>query len=352
MDMTERCLPAWIESFVEDQLLNGLEAQPVERQKRVLYGIGRIPREAVRPYVARSIPKQSANGRYLLSSRRIADVITPAAEPSDDPDPAPSSSGVITDEKDLWDAIRTAQQVQEDLSNILHQLPARPFTFLPVWTPYEIEQRIRARDWRHFAWGAGSHTGSDIKLLYMNVCMGLEAYRPALDGALSVCGALQNAEDGMWGYLDNEPHQRVNGTMKVLSKVYFVLERHLPFSDKMIDYVLNFTATELPGYVHRFSGNPHALVCTIIDILFCLEYANRMTDHRRADIASACFGLFPLLDDLRKEKGTTIGLVQGSIRRAAALCGLREALGWPEKVYRLPLATSPSTSGLGHGEET
>jgi len=28
----------------------------------------------------------------------------------------------------------------------------------------------------------------------------------------------------------------------------------------------------------------------------------------------------------------------GSIRRAALLCGLKDELGWPEKVYRFPAA--------------
>ena len=310
--MESYSIPTWIDEFIENKYLKGIDQlDPFERNLR-LYNVGRAAVEDVQPYAETKVPEQDEQGRYV---REV---------------PANWGNG------ELMFHIRSAQGVQELLSNILRRRPKRPFTFLPVWTPREVEERIRARKWAENTWGAGSHSGCDIYVLYMNVKMGLEQYRPAYKAAMAVITALQSEADGMWGTLKSEPFTRVNGTMKLLSKVHFVQECHLPFADKVIDYVLDYCQNVYPSYLSVQDSS--CLACSMIDIMFCLKYAVRMTDYRRDDVAEVVYGLFPLMEELSKRDDCSIGLIQGSIRRAALLCGLKDELGWPEKVHRFPEA--------------
>jgi len=317
-------IPGWVDEFVEKRYLKELDKKAVEGDegdpkargpsdvKHRLYNVGRATLEELQPLKEPTVPEQLPDGRYRKD--------LPADWGGDE----------------LMFHIRDVQQVQELLSNVLRHRPKRPFTFLPVWTPQEIEQRIRARKWNSTAWGAGSHSGCDIYVLYMNVQMGLEKYRPAYEAAMATVTALQNAEDGMWGGRQNEAFDRVNATMKLFSKVHFVQECHLPFADKVIDYVLDYCQNVYPTYLSVQDSS--CLACSMIDIMFCLKYAVRMTDHRRNDVAETVYGLFPLMEQLSKRDDSSIMLMLGSIRRAALLCGLKDELGWPEKVYRFPAA--------------
>ena len=308
--MKKYTIPDWVNEFIENKYLENLDKlEPHDRAMR-LYNVGRLPLDEVQPYAAAKIPEQDEDGRYRKE--------------------APANWGG----DELMFHIRDAQEVQELLSNIVRGRPKRPFTFVPVWTPREIEARTRARNWDTGAWGAGSHAGCDIYVLYMNVKMGLEQYRPAYEAAMAVVGALQSEKDGMWGSLQNEPFARVNGTMKLFSKVHFVQECYLPFADKVIDYVLDYCERIFPTYM-SIHGTSH-LCCSMIDIMFCLKYAIKMTDYRRDDIAETVYAMFPIMRELAGRNDCSLGLTQGTIRRAGLLCGLKEELGWPEKVYRFP----------------
>jgi len=300
-----------MDDFVENQVLKDFDQRDPADQKLILYGLGRLPLEEVQSLVEASIPEQDQEGRYI----------------TDNP------VGGFPDA--LMRDIHMVSTIQEKLSSILQRRPQRPFTFVPVWTPQEMEQRIRARDWERAVWGAGSHTSCDINILYMNVEMGLEDYRPALDAARAVCNAYQNPLDGMWGLPENRPHMKVNGTMKVLSRYHYIQECHLPFADRMIDYVLDYCDNVLLGLLT--SHVPRDMACNIIDVLFCLKYAAKMTDHRSEDIKEHAFALFDMVDKLHHtDDEAIIGLLLGAIRRAASLCVLAHELGWPEKVYRFP----------------
>jgi hypothetical protein len=307
---TEFVLPDWIGEYVATVILKDFAAKPEAQQKKILYGLGRLPLAEVQPIHAAGIPAQDEQGRYA------GDV----------------HCAGIKDE--VMARIHQAQAYQETLSGILRRRPQRPFTFVPAWTPNEMERRIRARNWAGDAWGAGSHTGCDIYVLYMNVKMGLAQYRPAFEAAMAVCGALQSAEDGMWGPLTNPPFARVNGSMKVLSKVHFVQECHLPFADKMIDYSLRYIEEEIAAQQTKLEAG--FFVVNVIDVLFCLKYAVRITEHRNAEVRAGAYALLGRLGAVRHQPGYDPGLFQGALRRAALLCGLKEALGWPEKVYRFP----------------
>jgi hypothetical protein len=278
--------------------------------KKALFLVGRLPLEEMQPYVAETIPAQDEEGRYESEV------------------PENWVNG------DLMFHIRNAQGMQDNISFFLRRRPKKPFTFVPVWTPLEIENRIRARNWVENAWGAGSHTGYDTAVLNMNVKMGLEQYRPAYEAAMTTVAALQNADDGMWGGVSSEPYTRVNGTMKLICNIHFIQECHLPFADKVIDYMLDYCDKTFPTYMDKH-GAVH-LCCSLIDVMFCIEYAMRMTDHRRDEIRNCVYNMFPLMEQIANDEEASLGLAHGAIRRAAAILDLKDELSWPQKVYRFP----------------
>jgi len=315
LEANKYTIPDWVNEFIEKKYLKDLETLDPDEATKRLYNVGRASLEQLQPLVEATVPEQLEDGRYT----------------KDVPSDYKGGDALMFHQRNV------EKIVHECLENITRRRPKRPFTFVPVWTPREIEQRTRARKWNSMAWGAGSHAGSDIDVLYMNVRMGLEQYRPAYEAAMATVTALQNTEDGMWGGLQNEAFDRVNGTMKLLSKVHFIQECHLPFADKVIDYVLAYCGNVFPGYVAEPGHRTVDLCCSMIDIMFCLEYAIRMTDHRRDDIAETVYGLFPIMEQLGKREDCSLNL-WGSIRRAANLCGFKDELRWPEKVYRFPAA--------------
>ena len=302
-------VPGWIDELFVNNYLKDLDAlEPVEAKMR-LYKMGRMPLDELQPFVEAALPEQLEDGRYAND--------VPAKHKGGD---------------ELMYHLWNVHSKQDRITNILRRRSKRPFTFVPVWTPQEIEQRTRARQWNSVSWGAGSHAGCDIFALYVNVEMGLQQYRPAYEAAMATVTALQNAEDGMWGGQQNDPMDRVNGTMKVLARVHEVQGCYLPFADKVIDYVIDFCKN---GYPNSFSmHSTPVLSCTMLDIVFDLDYAIRMTNYRRNDVAETAYELFPLIKELCQRDDWHPELMQNSIRRAALLCGLKDELGWPERIYR------------------
>lgn len=303
--------PSWIDEFVTDQVLSSLSNLDDNSRKIALYSVGREKLENVQSIFLSQIPPQDDTGRYITAKSRM----------------------VFPDQ--LMEDIHTAQRIQEDKTRHKLGRPQYPFRFVPVWTPRQMEDRIRSRDWSN-VWSAGSHTSCDIYVLYMNIMMGLDEYRPAFEAAMSVCAALQNAGDGMWGLPSTEPYIRVNGTMKILSRIHFVQECHLPFADKVIDYTLKIAEDFISGKFKMCSVDISTYICSQIDIIFCLLYSVKMTQHRNDDIKQVAYAMLDLLNIARTITGCPIGLVQGIINRISILCGFSEELNWPIKIYRFP----------------
>jgi hypothetical protein len=163
--------------------------------------------------------------------------------------------------------------------NFSNWRPTLPYLKLPQRCD-DIDRYLSRLDWSK-PYHAGSHASHLLFFLQINREMG--TYPEAnnddpVEYTINWLGRLQSSEDGGWHRGRGIPvRQRINGAMKVVTGLVAVGRPDFAYPEKLLDLCL--------------SGIQYEQACDILDAIYVVHYANKLTagQYRYSDIEQFCY---------------------------------------------------------------
>lgn len=133
-----------------------------------------------------------------------------------------------------------------------------------------LKETLEKLPWKDNAWQAGSDIDSIGTTFYHNKkYFGLE---PDIETLFEWLDANVNTKYGMWG--ENEDiHDLVNGFYRLTRGTYAQFNKEIPYAEKMIDTVLDYSQK-------YFTNKNLETSCNVLDIIHPLWLAKKQTDYR------------------------------------------------------------------------
>lgn len=132
-------------------------------------------------------------------------------------------------------------------------------------------------NWAEGGWAAGSHTGFMAVQLLEAVNQGHTELIPDLEQGLEGILSHQDPASGLWGPPSAPLENRIGGTLKVISRLYFTMGVNVPYAERLADSLIEH---ERNGDWYRVGQSFCVPQNVIIMVSFCLEACA----YRRADL--------------------------------------------------------------------
>lgn len=140
-----------------------------------------------------------------------------------------------------------------------------------------LERAWNDPDWANGGWGAGSHTGYMARELFHAVNEGHPELIPDLEKGVAGILSHQDQASGLWGPPSAPLINRLGGTLKVVTRLYFHMGVNVPYAERLADSLIEH---ERNGDWYRIGDNMCVPQNVIYMVAFCLE----STRYRRQDL--------------------------------------------------------------------
>ncbi|MCK5527043.1 MAG: hypothetical protein KAJ05_07835 [Candidatus Latescibacteria bacterium] len=188
------------------------------------------------------------------------------------------------------------RMLTRNISGALQQMdspPKYPLRY-PEVEPFTDRDKLIAHldsfPWDTNPWGAGSHGGTTVQILFNRLERGEEQFRQPLRWAVEYLLKIQDPETGLWGAPSCPLYERINGAFKVMARFINTLGILPKYPEKIIDHVFRHYAD--PSY--EMTG------CNEFDNIWVFAAALRATDHRKREIQELVLSRLPFVEPFRK----------------------------------------------------
>ncbi|RKY77438.1 hypothetical protein DRQ12_08240 [candidate division KSB1 bacterium] len=191
------------------------------------------------------------------------------------------------------------RMLTRNISNTLQQMgfaPQYPLRY-PEVEPFTDKEKLIAHldsfPWDKNPWGAGSHAGTTVLMLFNRLMRGEEEFRQPLRWAIEYVLEKQDPETGLWGAPTCPLYERINGAFKVIARLIGTLGIVPRYPERIIDNV--FKHYEDPSY--QMTG------CNEFDNIWVFAAALRATDYRKTEIQELVLSRLPFIESFKKQDG-------------------------------------------------
>ncbi len=188
------------------------------------------------------------------------------------------------------------RMLTRNISGALQQMgfpPQYPLNY-PEAEPFTDRDKLIAHlksfPWDTAPWGAGSHGGTTVQILFNRLERGEEQFRQPLRWAVEYLLEIQDPETGLWGAPGCPLYERINGAFKVMARLINTLGILPKYPEKIIDNVFRHYAD--PSY--EMTG------CNEFDNIWVFAAALRATDYRKREIEELVLSRLPFIEPFKK----------------------------------------------------